>query len=213
MVDNSPAEQTASPDVSVAMPAENAAAVQEPTKSSLSQAEDHSGPSTIKTTTEVIPPVPTDEHRTSLQAATIDTFSPSVASTVLSAEHHGDEPQPDGPNVTSAKPSIDTASDHVTQLSHTEGENDPDMVLAQLLSMGFEVEVCEVAIAECVADRDGRDALGQSLLETSIRWIISRQGGDGPRGIQCGYSCSCAMIRHLGQTLVGKLYLVWMRKS
>ncbi|KAJ3053419.1 hypothetical protein HK097_004306 [Rhizophlyctis rosea] len=169
-------------DVSVTNTAENARAVEELNTNKLSPTELQNDQNPSELATEVTPPVPTDEHRTTLQAATIDTFSPSVASTVLSTEHHEDEPQPGAPNTRSTQPTVNTASNHGPEPTEIEGENDPDMVLAQLLSMGFDVEVCEVAIAECVADREG--AVGQSLLETSIRWIISRQGEDGPRGIQ-----------------------------
>ncbi|KAJ3040682.1 hypothetical protein HDV00_010575 [Rhizophlyctis rosea] len=137
----------------------------------------------------VIPPVPTDEHRTALQAATIDTYSPSVAATVHSSEHLTDDTATHGASSSASKPVDEsTASNQGHPTPHhayEEDENDPDSVLAQLLSMGFDVNTCEVAIAECVTDRtSGRGAGHQSLLEMSIGWIIARQGGDEPRGVR-----------------------------
>ncbi|KAJ3086591.1 hypothetical protein HK102_012875, partial [Quaeritorhiza haematococci] len=71
-------------------------------------------------------------------------------------------------------------------------EEDPDSVLVQLASMGFELDLAEVAVAVSLADRDStveahqeQPALTQSLFEAALAWCLERQGGgaDEPRGI------------------------------
>ncbi|KAJ3295003.1 hypothetical protein HK104_003114 [Borealophlyctis nickersoniae] len=69
-------------------------------------------------------------------------------------------------------------------------EDDPQAVLAHLLSMGFELDLCEIAVAESVGREDSRSASSlherQSLLEVAIGWIIATQGSgeDDPRSIR-----------------------------
>ncbi|KAI8799418.1 hypothetical protein BJ742DRAFT_846016 [Cladochytrium replicatum] len=72
-------------------------------------------------------------------------------------------------------------------------EEEPDSVLAQLLSMGFDVEIAEVAIAECVADRKPpgvptQPYPNQSLLEACIGWLLARQGASANEARAVTYS-------------------------
>ncbi|RKO92691.1 hypothetical protein BDK51DRAFT_49524 [Blyttiomyces helicus] len=123
------------------------------------------------------PGTPPESNPLSIEVTSIESYSPSVGASLPPEEHERllgliaekelatDQRPPDPVPADSASSSTD----------------DPDVVLAQLLSMGFELDLCEVAIAESVAD--GGHAM---LLERAITWAIARQGGEAEvRSVTC----------------------------
>ncbi|KAJ1560447.1 hypothetical protein HK405_007064 [Cladochytrium tenue] len=76
-------------------------------------------------------------------------------------------------------------------------DDDPDVVLARLVSMGFDADLASLALAESAVDRASADddagnvssaaeaGTRRSLLEASLTWILDRLGdqGEGARGV------------------------------
>ncbi|KND00313.1 uncharacterized protein SPPG_09213 [Spizellomyces punctatus DAOM BR117] len=150
---------------------------------------------------ELIPPVPTQERRPSLEAAVIDKMSPSVAEAHHLhmhdlVQHHSEKTPIDEPS-TSESPAL-TEEQSADQSPGTSApdvdslEDDLDATFAQLLSMGFEAKMCELAISHSLSDRETVNTSGgsgesgrSSLLDAAVGWLIAKQGEgeDHVRGI------------------------------
>ncbi|TPX62009.1 hypothetical protein SpCBS45565_g07111 [Spizellomyces sp. 'palustris'] len=152
---------------------------------------------------DLIPPVPTQERRPSLEAAVIDKMSPSVAEAHPLhihdlVQHHSEKTPTDEPS-TSEPPAL-TESQSSDQSPGTSApdvdslEGDLDATFAQLLSMGFDAKMCELAISHSLSDRETvNTSLGSgrsSLLDAAVGWLIAKQGEgeEHVRGITCEYS-------------------------
>ncbi|KAJ3400507.1 hypothetical protein HDV05_001064 [Chytridiales sp. JEL 0842] len=76
----------------------------------------------------------------------------------------------------------DASEMNTSDVTESLSEDDPDSALAQLISMGFDPDLCMTALAECVADREARrDSPSGPLpgiFDMTLGWILARQGDE-----------------------------------